>query len=123
MAITYSAALKTARLTAILNAIDAGSGPGTLEVTTAGGVLLATETLAKPSATVSGSTLTFSGVPISSTVATSGTAALARIKDSSGTVVIDGLTVGTSNANIVLNTTALVQNQTLTLNSGTITHG
>jgi hypothetical protein len=52
-----------------------------------------------------------------------GTAALARFKDSTGTVVVDGLTVGVGSGDIQLNSISLSAGQTVTISSGTITHG
>lgn len=126
MAVTYNAALKTTRMTAVLTAIDAGAGPGTLEIGTTGmGTVLATFTLADPAGTVAGSVLTFDFDPdISDTSAdATGTAAEARIKDSVANIVISGLTVGTSGTDIILDSTSITLAQTVTLTTGTLTHG
>lgn len=125
MAVTYSTAAKTARLNAVIAQIDAGAGPGTLEIGTAGmASVLAVLTLADPCGTVAGDVLTFDFDPdISDTSAdATGTAAAARIKDSNGTVIISGLTVGTSAADIILDSVSITAGQTVTLTSGTITH-
>lgn len=125
MAVTYSTAVKTARMQAVANAIDAGVGAGTLEIgTTAMGTVLATFQLVEPCGTVSGATLTLDFDPdISDTSAdTTGTAAAAQIKDGSGTAIITGLTVGTSGTDIVLDNTSITAGQTVTLTTGTITH-
>ena len=59
MAITYAAAVRTARLQAVLDAIDADAGAGKLVIGTTGmGTVLATIPLADPAGTVSGDTLT-----------------------------------------------------------------
>ncbi|TNC10840.1 hypothetical protein FF100_22070 [Methylobacterium terricola] len=108
-------------MNAVKSAIDAGGAAGTLEIL-AGTTVLAVETLAYPCGTVSGPTLTFGSTPLTTTVSASGTATTGRIKDSAGNVVVDGLTVGTSSANINLASVSLVQNQVLTINSATITH-
>lgn len=125
MAVTYSTAVKTARLQAVIDQIDAGAGPGTLEIGTTGmASVLATITLADPSATAASGVLTFDFSPavVDSSADASGTAAAARIKDSNGTVVISGLTVGTSAADIVLDSVSISAGQTVQLTSGTITH-
>lgn len=125
MAVTYSTATKTARLQAVVNQIDAGAGPGTLEIGTTGmGTVLAVLTLADPSGTVSGDVLTFDFDPdISDTSANAtGTAAAAQIKDSNGNVIISGLTVGTATADIILDSVSITAGQTVTLTTGTITH-
>ena len=125
MAVTYSTAVKTARMSTVITQIDAGAGPGTLEIgTTAFGSVLAILTLADPSGTAASGILTFDFDPdISDTSANaSGTAAEARIKDSNGVVVISGLTVGTSAADIILDSVSITAGQTVTLTTGTITH-
>ncbi len=124
MAVNYNAAVKSARLNAVVTAIDAGSGAGTLEIcTSAYASVLAEITLADPCATVSGGTLTFSGFPRSDVSANaSGTAAVARIKDSDGTVVIDGLTVGTSGTDIILGSTTITAGNEVQLTSAVINH-
>lgn len=120
MPITYSNTLRNLEASSKITVIDAGSGPGTLEIL-AGTTVLATYTLAKPSGTVTNGVYTLAGLPQTVPVTAAGTANLARIKDSTGTIHVDGLTVGTSGANINFNTTALVLNQNLTLNSLTFT--
>lgn len=124
MAVNYNTATKNARLTAVRDQIDAGAGPGVLQIGTAGmATVLAEITLADPCATVSAGVLTFSGFPRSDTSANaSGTAAAARIRDSSGTDVITGLTVGTSGADINLDTTTIAAGQQVQITSATITH-
>jgi hypothetical protein len=125
MAVTYSTATKQNRMTAVINTIDAGSGPGTLEIGTTGmASVLAILTLADPCGSASGAVLTFDFDPdISDTSANAtGTAAEARIKDSDGTVVISGLTVGTSGADIILDSVSITAGQAVTLTTGSITH-
>jgi hypothetical protein len=126
MAISYTATLKNTRMTAVLTAIDAGAGAGTLVIGTsalsgATGVLV-TIPLADPSGTVAAGVLTFSGMPKSAVAAAAGTAAKAEIRDSTGAVVASGLTVGTSASDIIINSTAISSGQTVQINSGTITH-
>lgn len=124
MAVNYSTAAKNARLEAVVSVIDAGSGPGVLQIgTSAMGTVLAEFTLNDPSGTVSAAVLTFSGFPKNATAGATGTAAAARIRDSNGNDVITGLTVGVSGsgADIILATTAIDTNETVTLNSATIT--
>lgn len=124
MAVTYNTTLKNTRMSAVFAAIDAGAGNGTLEIGTSGmASVLATITLAKPSASVSGGVMTFLGTPLSATAAATGTAAEARIKESGGTAIITGLTVGTSGTNIIISSTSITSGQTVQMTSGTITHG
>lgn len=124
MAVTYSNTAKTNRMTAVRDTIDGGTGAGVLQIGTTGmATVLAEFTLNDPSGTVSGSVLTFSGFPKSDTSANAtGTAAAARIRDSSGNDVITQLTVGTSAADIILDSVSITAGQTVTLNSASITH-
>jgi len=124
MAVNYSTAVKNSRLTVVRDAIDGGPAAGTLEICTAAyASVLATVTLNDPCGTVSSGVLTFSGTPIAATAANTGTAAIARIKDSTGTVVCDGLTVGTSGTDITVNTTSVTSGASVSVTSATITHG
>lgn len=124
MAVTYTTAVKTARMTAVRDQIDGGPAAGVLQIGTAGmASVLAEFTLNDPSGTVSGAVLTLSGFPKSDASANNtGTAAAARIRDSTGTDVITGLTVGTTGTDIVLDSVSITAGQTVTLNSATITH-
>lgn len=124
MAVTYTTAVKNARMTAVRDQIDAGTGPGVLQIGTTGmATILAEITLDDPSGTISGGVLSLSGFPKSDTSANNtGTAAAARIRDSSGTDVITGLTVGLSAADIILDSVSITAGQTVTINSAAITH-
>lgn len=127
MAVTYSTAVKTARMTAVRDQIDAGGAAGKLEIGTAAmATVLATITLGYSGAstgTVSGSVLTLAGFPRSDTAAdATGTAAAARIRTSANADVITGLTVGTSGSDINLDSTSITTGQNVTVNSATITH-
>lgn len=122
MAVTYTVAVKNARLNAVTTAIGA---TGVLEIgTTAMGTVLATIPLANPAAPgASGGVLTFT-MPQSDTSAdATGTAAAARIRTAGGgTDIVTGLTVGTSGSDINLDSTSITATQTVTINSATITH-
>jgi hypothetical protein len=124
MAVTYSTAVKTARMNAVVTAIDAGASDSTLEIGTAAmGAVLATFTFADPCGSVSDDTLTFDFDPDLEAIASgTGTAAAAQIKNGDGTVVISGLTVGTSGTDIVLDSVSITSGQTVTLATGTIQH-
>lgn len=124
MAVNYSTTVKNSRLTVVRDAIDGGPAAGTLEICTAAyASVLATVTLNDPCGTVSSGVLTFSGTPIAATASNTGTAAIARFKDSTGTVVADGLTVGTSGTDITVNTTSFTSGGSVSVTSATITHG
>ncbi len=134
MAAHYSTSLATARLQAVADLIagktiaaatGAGSagklviGDATLNGATG---VLATIPLQNPAATVSGRTLTVAGVPLSATATGTGTAAKGELRDNAGNVIVDGLTVGTSGADVIIASTSIAANQTVQLVSATITH-
>lgn len=122
MAVTYTTAVKNARLSAVVSQIGS---TGVLEIGTTGmATVLATIALDATAGTASGGVLTFSGFPKSDTSAdATGTAAAARIRTASGgTDIVTGLTVGTSGQDINLNSTSIAVGQTVTINSATITH-
>lgn len=133
MSITYNTTAADARLVAALTqtsaagqSVDGNSSFGELVIGTASlsgstGVL-ATLTLQKPSFTISSKVATLAGTPLSVSASATGTAALAELRDSAGTTIASGLTVGTSATDIVLNTTALSSSETVEITSGTITH-
>jgi hypothetical protein len=122
MAVTYTTAVKNARLDAVVTAIGAS---GKLEIGTAGmALVLATFTLESTAGTSSGGVLTLSGFPKSDNSADdTGIAAAARIRKSDNTDIITGLTVGTTGTDIVLDSVSITSGQTVTLNSATVTHG
>jgi len=122
MAVTYSTAVKNARLSAVVTAIGT---TGVLEIGTAGmATVLASLSLSNPAGTVASGVLTFSGFPKSDTEAdASGTAAAARIRTATGGVdLITGLTVGTSMSDIIIDNVSIIAGQTITINSASITH-
>ncbi len=123
MTVTYTTAVKNARLDAVTTA--AGT-TAVLEIgTTAMASVLATIALGNPiAAGASGGVLTLSGFPRSDTSAdNTGTAAAARIRTASGgTDIITGLTVSTSGADINLDSLSITTGQTVTISSATITH-
>lgn len=74
-------------------------------------------------AAASGGVLTLNAIS-AGTAGAGGTAAIARIYKSDGTtMVIEGLTVGTSGSNINLTNTTISINDTVTITSATITEG
>jgi len=124
VAVIYAAALRTVRMQAVADAIDV-TAAGKLKIgTTAMASILATLTLADPCGTVSGNVLTFDFDPdISDTLAdNTGTAAEATITDSADNVIVSGLTVGLSAANVIMDSLSITAGQTVTISSGTITH-
>jgi len=123
MAVIYAAALRTTRMNDVVAAIDAGASAGTIEICSASyAAVLATLTLSDPCGSVSGDVLTFSAITADSSADNTGTAAIARIKDSDANIIVSGLTVGTSGTNIVLNSVSITAGQTVSLTSATLTH-
>ncbi|BAB48040.1 hypothetical protein [Mesorhizobium japonicum] len=118
MSVILATAVKTAVLTAIRDQVAAGS----LEILDASNVLLAAFTLSGSGGSVAGAvwTLTFASSTVASGAA--GTAAKAQIKNSGGTALITGLTVGTTAADIILTSTTIASGQNVILTSATITH-
>lgn len=124
MSVVYSTQVKTERMQAVADQIDAASAHGYIEIGTAGmASVLATIELGNPCGVVAADVLTFSGFPRSdASAANSGNAAEARICDGNGSAMITGLTVGTSGTDVVLDSVSITAGQTVTLNSATITH-
>ena len=123
MAVTYTNAVKIARMGAVTT--QAGT-TAVLEIgTSAMGTILATFTLNNPiaGAATGAGVLTLSGFPKNATAAATGTAAAARLRTTTGgTDIITGLTVGTSGADVILDSLSITSGQTVTLNSAVITH-
>ncbi len=135
MSVVYSTTLKNNRMQLVADLVSskvaaastgtASSGSlviGTSALSGATGVL-ATFTLNSATGTVSGGVLTLSGVPINTTASATGTAALAELRNAAGTVIASNLSVGTSSTDIIINSTVISSGQSVTLTSGTITHG
>ncbi len=135
MSVIYRGALRTNRLNLVVNELGSAAAPtiattgvsagtlviGTSSLSGATGVL-ATITLDTTPATVSGDVLTISGLPKTATAAATGTAAKAELRNNAGTVIVSGLTVGTSAADIIISNTSITSGQTVQVTSGTITH-
>lgn len=124
MAVTYTTAVKTARMDAVIAQIDAGTGAGKIKIRNSSDTVLATLTLADPCGTAASGVLTFDFDPdiSDSSADATGTAANAIVTDSDDTTVISGLTVGTSGTDIVLDSVSITAGQAVTLTTGTITH-
>lgn len=125
MPANYRASLKTTRMNDVVTDIGAS---GKLKFLDASDVVLVTFALAATAGTVSGSVLTFSdangataGV-LNANATAAGTAAKAVVTKSDDTVVISGLTVGTSGADFIIDNTSIAVGQGVTVNSATITH-
>lgn len=124
LAFSYSTTLKNARLDAITTAIGTS---GKMKIYTAGtttcsGTLIVTLPLSSTAAaSASSGVLTFNSITTTA-ASNSGTAACGTITKSDDTVVVDGLSVSTSGANINLNNTSINSGQNVAISSFTITH-
>lgn len=121
MSITYSTAVKTARLNSVVTQMGSTA---VLEIGTAGmAAVIASFTLDTTPATVSGAVMTFAGFPKTATATSGGTAAAARIRTATGgTDLITGLTCGTSGTDVVLDNASIANGQAVTLTGVSITH-
>jgi hypothetical protein len=82
----------------VIAALEANAAPAVLEIGTGSmALVLVGIVLSKPSFSEAGGTITMIGTPKTTVAAATGTAAAARLKD--------GLTVGTSGADVILNAT------------------
>jgi hypothetical protein len=131
--IEYSNTAANARLAAGLTAtgvpgqsVDGNTGPGQLVIGTsalAGATgVLATLPLPKPCGTIASRVWTLAGVPINVTPTASGVAALGELRDSAGTTIINGLTVGTAGTDIIVSTTTFSTSVPVSVQAGNITH-
>jgi hypothetical protein len=116
----YSVAVKNARMDVITSQIGSG---GRMRLYTVGGgatpcsgTLLADLALSSPAApAASGGVLTFSTITADTSADNTGSAVCAKLTTSSGTAVVDGLTVGTTGADVNLLTTSIVANGTVSM--------
>lgn len=136
MAITYSSTLRTTRITAVLTAINAGSGAGKLKLyngtksDAAGSTLLATVTLADPAGTISGQVLNLDCDPVltatvdAAATSTGKNATWARFTDSDDAMVADMTVTATGGGgDIELSNVTLIAGGEVSIDSGVITEG
>jgi hypothetical protein len=134
MAISFTTALRDARAQKIIDAMDAGASAGKLQfydgVQPAAGaaitteILIGTNLLSDPSATITGGVLTLD--PVSDDVAADadGIITWARITDSNDLFVMDlDCGVAGSGAAIIFNTTVARLGGVIQVLSGTLTEG
>ena len=121
MPITLNATVRNSRSQAIVT--EAGATAKLSVYTAAYASLLYTSTCAATLGTVAGGVLTLGAVG-NATATAAGTAAIARLFKLDGTtMVIEGLTVAVTGANINLTHTTIAVNDVVTTSSGTITEG
>lgn len=122
MAISFATTLRSARATAIVT--EAGANAQIKFYTAAYATLLGTLTCSATLGTVSNGVLTFNAITQDSSADASGNFALARVYKSDGTtMVIEGLTVGTTGTNIITNAAAATAGAAISMSSATINEG
>jgi hypothetical protein len=134
MAVNYSGTLKTNRMQLVPDLIAGLTAAASTGTRSAGSLVIGTSSLSGATgvlatiplgttpATVSGSVMTISGVPLTANASAGGTAALAELRNNAGTTIVSGLTVGTSASDVIVTTVTIVNTQPVTVTSGTITH-
>lgn len=123
MPVNYNQSTIDDRLKVVIAHIDAGAGNGQMRLLSSSAQTVAMIGFLKPSATVSNGVLTFSGLPLASPLTLiSASVSGADIEDSTGTVVVSGLTVsGSTTTDIVMSNTMVSSGQIVTLTYATIT--
>jgi len=129
----YSTAAKNGQLQAVADltaglTLVGGSGSatagslvvGTSALSGATGVLATIPLPTTPFSIASG-VATLLGVPLNATATATGTAAKAELRNNAGTVIRDGLTVGTSGTDVIIANTAVVNGDILSVTAFTIT--
>lgn len=120
MAISHSSSARNGMADYIIGLLSGGS----IEILDAGTTLLATLTLSAPAAPgASGGVSTFNAISPDTAADATGTAAQARMKNSGGTIVIDGLTVTATGGggNITFATVSFVAGAQISVTSFTYT--
>lgn len=133
MALAYATSLRNAQLDQIDDAVNAGSGAGTLKIYTgtrpgtggalSGNTLLGTLTFSSTAfGAASSGTITAASITSDSSADATGTATWFRVEDSDANFVMDG-DVGTSGSDLNLSTVAISSGATLEITSFVITAG
>ena len=125
----YSLPVKRMRMMSVLNAIDGGGSPGTIELRSVDRIILATLLMTMPSFYLVGDDLVLCA-PTSAFVAIDGQAVIGTISDGAGNIIIDNMTVGVDvtpdqihDFEIVLDDNALMIGKQVTIVTATLEHG
>lgn len=123
MAVTHAAAIRNTIADAVVDAIDAGAGAGTLELQTSGGVEVATLTFSDPAFGAAASGVATATDPITDdTNATGGTVAQFQTKDSTGSVVTSGsVSASGGGGDLIISSTSIGAGDTVSCSSLTYT--
>lgn len=120
----YASGTRTARMQAVADDIDGGTGAGKIKIRDSSNTVLVTFTLTDPCGTVSGDDLIFDCDPdLTAYASAGGTADNAIITDSDDNTIVSGLTVGTSGTDVIVGSTTILYNQLMTLSTAQISHG
>lgn len=121
MAVNYTSALRTTRMTATRDACAGGA----LQLLDAGGVVLSSHTLSATGGTVADGVWTLGFTNATAAATASGTATTARIRNSSDADVVTGLTVGlgASGADVEMQNTSINSGQDITISNANLTDG
>lgn len=133
MALSLATSARNAAVNAVVALLDAGTGPGTLQIrtgskpatpdTAATGTLLGTLTFSDPAFGAASSGVATAGTITSDTIAdASGTAGYFRALDSTGAAVFDG-TIGlaASGADLIMDSVTIVAGGVIAITSFTYT--
>ena len=122
MPVVYNTNVLNSRLRDVVSAIDAGASNGFLRLI-GNGVALSSFQLSRPCASVANGVLSFNGLSlIDPAAAATGVSTGARVEDSTGTVVISGLTcTGTSPDIHFTPDSTITAGQTVAITAATIT--
>jgi hypothetical protein len=139
MAAVYNTTLKSSRMQLVNDLVSGKTAASSTGTATAGKLVIGDSTLSGATgvlATIALPTTPFTltagpptkldlitGGGLTTTASASGTAAKAEFRNSSDATVVSGLTVGTSAADIILGSTAVISGNAVTITAGTITHG
>jgi hypothetical protein len=136
MSVVYSTTVKNDRMQQVIDRTVGKTPAAATGSATAGSLVIGDSTLSGATGVLvtipltttgftgpSSGVITLHGVPLTAAASAGGTAAKAEIRDNAGTVIVSGLTVGTSGTDIIIDSVTIVTSQTVRVNSGTITHG
>lgn len=132
MAVSYNTTIRSSRMTAVLTAIDAGSGAGLVKVysgsvpasvgaSLGAATLLATLTCSDPAGAVTNGVLTFDSITQDSSGDASGAPTFARVTDSDGNAVLQ-CTAGVGSGDLNFGA-AIVSGQPVQISSFALTEG
>lgn len=133
----YSTTVKNGRLQVVSDLVAGKTLAAATGVATAGSLVLGTSALSGATGVIATIPLnttpfniasgvaTINGLPLSvaATLAGTNTISKAELRNNAGTVIRDGITVGLSGADIIVDRTTLTQGQFVTVTAGAITHG